>query len=276
MKKLQPYILLVILYLTLHHSVHAQSFELYPPSLGGYHRGDIEWGDYDNDGDFDILVSGCCENADIIRNNNGTFQRLYLQFEYLEQGVSQWIDFDVDGDLDVFLNGQGKCSLYRNDGNDTFVAIRHEIPGLENTGADWGDFDNDGDPDLILCGYNSGTLEKYFTYVFQNHLNGNFEELETNLPGVSEGRVNWYDYNQDEVLDVFITGRSGDNSSIADVYQNQGNGQFLKVTNSIDYIFRNSSSVTGDYDGDGDIDFLISGSSQKGMASRIYQNEGNF
>lgn len=276
MRTLPPNLLLFILYLTLSHSIQAQSFELYPPSLGGYHRGDIEWGDYDNDGDFDILVSGCCNGADIFRNDQGTFQNLNMQFEQLEQGVSQWIDFDVDGDLDVFLNGQSICSLYRNDGNDTFVAISHNIPGLDYSEADWGDFDNDGDPDLILCGYKSETLEKYFTYIFKNHLNGEFEEVETILPGVSEGTVNWYDYNQDEVLDVFITGLSSDNSSISDVYKNLGNGQFLRVTNSIDYIFKNSSSVTGDYDNDGDIDFLISGSSQNGNASRIYRNEGNF
>ena len=52
------------------------SFELMQ-SLPGTYLGSADWGDYDNDGDLDVVLTGCldknCENlSTIVYNNRGT------------------------------------------------------------------------------------------------------------------------------------------------------------------------------------------------------------
>ena len=118
MSKLQPVFSLMALVCLLNNLSLGQSFELIKTDLGSHYRGDVQWGDYDNDGDLDILVNGCCDPAEVYRNDNGEFNKLNLQIDRIEQGVCQWIDYDIDGDLDIFINGQSICSIYKNTGND--------------------------------------------------------------------------------------------------------------------------------------------------------------
>ncbi|MBK8871656.1 MAG: VCBS repeat-containing protein [Elusimicrobia bacterium] len=81
---------------------------------GGIRNGSVAWGDHDNDGDLDILVSGYdASNSGQLRvyrnNGNGTLDTAQIEvdgagngFEYA--GVA-WGDFDNDGDVDVLASG---------------------------------------------------------------------------------------------------------------------------------------------------------------------------
>ncbi len=83
--------------------------------------GSVSWGDYDNDGDLDLLVGG---QTDVYRNDGGgTFTRLAIDF--LGPGgpgggtQAAWGDYDGDGDLDIATSVPGppftvKCTIYRN------------------------------------------------------------------------------------------------------------------------------------------------------------------
>src|SRR6185503_18528917 len=130
-------------------------------SLTGVSSGSAAWGDYDNDGKLDLLITGTTGSAASTRlyHNDGgnSFSFVPTSLAASERGAAAWGDVDGDDDLDVVLTGctDDACSgrlaeLYHNDGGGTFVqltvtpsALRPESDGT----AIWGDYDIDGNPD---------------------------------------------------------------------------------------------------------------------------------
>ena len=143
------------------------------------------FGDFNNDGEFDIFVSnfdhGPNPDSRFLLNSGGpnyTFTNVGLkgiiQVEPFDSGVPA--DFDNDGDLDIFTttnNGYGAipARLYANNGDfDNFqfthVGIEYGLAGEWSGGqyhggvsltsgtshAAWGDYNNDGFLDLIADG----------------------------------------------------------------------------------------------------------------------------
>ncbi len=125
-------------------------------------------GDYDKDGDLDILISQGGGNGTnpqpphLLRNDNGQFTVVTK-----ESGITQgsrgrsvrWIDMDLDGDLDlIFVNAQGLNTLdgathvfYKNLGNGNFENIGCD--SLESIYAERilvTDINNDFIDDLIM------------------------------------------------------------------------------------------------------------------------------
>jgi hypothetical protein len=79
-------------------------------------KGGAAWGDYDNDGDLDVLVWGYydSESATITRlyrnNGNGTFTDqtnavLGSSFPKIAKGAAAWFDYNNDGYLDLIVSG---------------------------------------------------------------------------------------------------------------------------------------------------------------------------
>src|SRR5689334_12260464 len=124
----------------------------------------VDWGDFDNDGDFDLAITGTLDTAGtmpvsrIYRNDNGVFTDIGAPIIPVLGGVAKWIDYNHDGKLDLLIAGsydRGSTfytKLYRND-DSTFTDCGVYFPGVWGASVDWGDYDNDGDPDLLLTGY---------------------------------------------------------------------------------------------------------------------------
>ncbi|MCX6879951.1 MAG: FG-GAP-like repeat-containing protein, partial [Verrucomicrobia bacterium] len=120
------------------------------------------WGDYDRDGDLDLVVSGLVYETntrvtEIYRNDNGSFVSLNAGLTPVEYAELAWGDYDNDGDLDLVVAGDDatgvpRTTLYRNDGG-VFVNANAGLLGVDSAGLAWGDYDNDGDLDLALSGY---------------------------------------------------------------------------------------------------------------------------
>lgn len=120
------------------------------------------WGDYDNDGDFDLFVANNGGQLNHLYQNNGdkTFTTINsgaVVFDPTYTVGSSWIDYDNDGDLDLYIaNGWGPATntnrLYVNDGSGNFTSLA-EAPFNTQTGwsygCAWADYDADGDLDLI-------------------------------------------------------------------------------------------------------------------------------
>ena len=105
--------------------------------LAGVHNSAVAWGDYDNDGDLDILLAGYGDTGATTRiyRNSGrgsgwTFADIDAGLQGVQDGAAAWGDYDNDGDLDILLIGQsstGRVTLvYRNDGAGTFSQVRSD------------------------------------------------------------------------------------------------------------------------------------------------------
>ncbi|MBF0432993.1 MAG: Ig-like domain-containing protein, partial [Fibrobacteria bacterium] len=191
--------------------------------LTGLENGDGAWGDYDNDGDLDILITGWDGSAPrsiIYRNDNGAFTDIYASLTDIYYGAAAWGDYDADGDLDILLVGGilgGRIgTIFRND-NGTFTDIAAGLAQLYRSTVAWGDYDNDGDLDAIVSGVD-GSLNK-INKLYRNDA-GTFVDINAGLPGVEYGSIAWGDYDNDGDLDLLISGRDENNNNISKVFKN--------------------------------------------------------
>ncbi len=120
------------------------------------------WGDYDNDGDFDLYianlrVNGFGGNNRLARNDGGgvfTDVTVGLLADNAQSRDCSWVDYDNDGDLDLFVvDAFTPNFLFQNDGAGNFTSIdAGPLTGdvTDGRAAAWADFDADGDLDCYL------------------------------------------------------------------------------------------------------------------------------
>lgn len=135
----------------------------------------LAFGDYDNDGDDDIVLIGETQQGQprtLFYNNNrrGAFTPVQHPFPNVKDGFADWADMDLDGDLDLLISGQsaqGPVSMvFRNDRNGKFTNINAGIIPLYNSSGEWGDYDLDGDQDILIAGLTSDN--QLVTRVYKN------------------------------------------------------------------------------------------------------------
>jgi hypothetical protein len=149
-------------------------------NLGGVNKGCAKWGDYDNDGDLDIVSTGEAYYGNpstiILRNDDNTYTLIDANIKNLENSSADWGDYDNDGDLDLIISGSNfgyYTKIYRNDSG-IFIDINAGLEGINNGTLEWGDYDNDGDLDVLMTGeYFTGN--PYYldplTRIYDNNLN---------------------------------------------------------------------------------------------------------
>jgi len=252
--------------------------------LTGVERGSANWGDYDGDGDLDLIVTGLdgsnptatiYEND--VENENG-FTAIGAGLTPVELSSSAWGDYDGDGDLDLVVTGSDGSSptatIYENDvaNGNGFSAIGAGLTGVESGSASWGDYDGDGDLDLVVVGSdgNNPTATIYENDV--ENENG-FTAIGAGLTAIESGSASWGDYDGDGDLDLVVTGTDGSNPT-ATIYENDvanGNG-FSAIGAGLTGVESGSASW-GNYDGDGDLDLAITGSDGSDARAWIYEND---
>ncbi|MCD4734830.1 MAG: FG-GAP-like repeat-containing protein, partial [Bacteroidales bacterium] len=247
--------------------------------LTGVVYSNVAWGDYDNDSDLDILITGHTgsQYISIIYRNDGsdTFTDINAGLPGMAHSTSAWSDYDNDGDLDILLTGSYQAYVFRNEGADVFTDIGAALPGVSNSGVAWGDYDNDGDMDILLTGaQDSWPNFNPISRIYRNEGLDIFTEIDVGLENVAFSSVAFGDYDNDGDLDIALTGRVNTTTHASGIYQNVGSGIFTKVTgiNIAELIF--PSIDWGDYDNDGDLDLIMTGSGPSlNDATRIYRND---
>ncbi len=257
--------------------------ELTDIQLKGVYSGSPDWGDYDNDGDLDILLTGYSDLQYIseIYCNNGdnTFTlQTNISLPGVGNGSSAFVDYDNDGYLDIFLSGSTSLSeyiskLFRNNGNNTFTEQTNIIfPMIGESSADWCDYNNDGFPDVLFTGRDPDTGQG-ISKIYRNMGDNTFiEQTNISLPGLQSGSVAWGNYNDDEYPDILLSGLAP--TKVTKIYRNNGDNSF---TEQIDIALTgvyNGSVTWGDYDNDNNLDFLLTGAIDMTTGiSKIYRNE---
>ena len=266
-------------------------------------------GDYDNDGDLDLLVTSFGPETLFRNNGDGTFAdvtKVAGVTDPLWSTSASFLDYDRDGDLDLFVaNYLDYCTpraykpvpdrLYRNEGNGTFADVS-EAAGISKAdgaglGVTAGDYNGDGWLDLYVA--NDGNANQ----LWLNQRNGTFVDegllsgSAVNAAGNPEGSMGIAsgDFDADGDDDLFITNIVGETFAL---YVNDGKGTFEDARVRFG-LAGPTAAMTGfgtdwfDYDNDGWLDlFAANGAvniveAQRGepfpyrMKNQLFRNLGS-
>ena len=103
-------------------------------------------GDFDNDQDVDVIISGdlifgenitkIFENTTVAGSNEITLVETNDNIPGVKDGSTNFIDFDSDGDLDILLSGKDNVDndvfdLYMNTGSGTWPKVETNLPAMK-------------------------------------------------------------------------------------------------------------------------------------------------
>jgi hypothetical protein len=236
------------------------------PQAGSHELRGLSWGDFDADGDIDLLGGATAADKPtmVLRNDAGKgFVNAAADIGLTIPGRSarqtNWIDYDNDGDLDVYASDRtGDNKLFRNDGGrftHVFVGVGPTDP-RPTVGACWLDIDADGDLDLYLANQSGAT-----DALWRND-GTSFSDVAAALGMTGPPRTKDQggvgcaigDYDNDGDFDVFAP-NYGHNL----LYRNNNDGTFTEVGKMLG-VGQDNHAVGadwGDYDNDGDLDLSV-------------------
>lgn len=240
---------------------------------------DIALGDFDKDGDIDIIfVSEDNQVNEYYLNSTGVF--LDAGDRLPVTGTTNAIislDFNQDEALDLMLGNAGQNVILINDGNGNFQNdTQNRLPSIQRTTQDLeaGDIDQDGDLD-ILVGNEDGNY-----YLINNGMGVFTRNEDTQLPTnptLEETReADMGDVDGDGDLDIFFANVAFAPGKVSQnrLLLNDGQGNFTDQTseNLPSQILNTLDGDFEDIDQDGDLDLLIANSF--GGNFRLYVNDG--
>lgn len=192
-------------------------------------------GDYNKDGNVDLLVSGWADDFgnDCVRiwKNDGTgkFSEVIVGDNAgTERGQVIFFDLTGNGLLDVFITGtscpngwENAAYVYKNNGNDTFTKIEAGLTGVVNSGADWCDLNGDGYIDLVYSGEESSLQNAVYAF---NEGNETFTAVSDKLGKHRGGAVVLaQDFNNNNIPDIMLMGyQDGDGPHHFQIYNGVG------------------------------------------------------
>ncbi len=244
--------------------------------------------DFDNDGDFDVVVSD--SDPGVPRDPLGPSEATtggQLRF-YENKGAGIFsdqteaanltgiigglnimqADFNNDGWLDIFVprgawfksNGRHPNSLLRNNGDGTFtdITLRAGLAGINQPTqtASWADYDLDGDLDLYIG--NERQNHDPPSQLFRNNGDETFTDVAREA-GVTNDRfakaVVWGDYDHDSHPDLYVSNFGAKNR----LYHNNGDGTFTDLAEKLGVAGPTVSFPCWfwDFDNDGQLDLYV-------------------
>jgi len=243
-------------------------------------NGDIDWGDFNQDGLMDFVMCGSDGSTlySTVYKNNGdsTFTDITAGLTPIQQGITRWVDFNNDGYLDILISGNSGSfitELYSNNGDETFSMVYNSFTGLYVCDAVWADFNNDGWQDLVIAGDDGSAKSLYYI----NNGDTTFTLQSDPFTDVQNADIEVLDYNKDGYKDVIITGSIGGVSSNPGtfLYSNNGDGTFTYMS-GISFTGVTYGDVKcADFNADGFTDVFIIGSNPGGRMAELYKNNGD-
>lgn len=234
-----------------------------------------DWCDFDQDGDFDIVLSGVIPYKEatnsIFINNNNQFIQVNLEKSF----KAKWCDFNNDGNFDIV--DIHKIITNQNNGWQVQGVFEKSLYNDWGVSFDIGDIDKDGDMDIVTQRH---VLSNPIIFIYYNE-NGVLTENKTQLSGANYGKIKLVDFDLDGDQDIVLAGSiivPTERPPLLEaptfkIYENNA-GIFTEKKINIEPVFDNPDFAFADFDNDGDLDLAISGKTASGsIVSKIYQNE---
>jgi tetratricopeptide (TPR) repeat protein len=199
----------------------------------------VGWGDYDNDGWLDLIVTAYGENALYRNNGDGTFTDRAREAGLGGLGRfwagASWGDYQRDGYLDLHVAGYVKYDQLA----DTQTSSHYDVE----------------EPASL----NPSAFPPERNLLYRNNGDGTFTEVavQAGVPG-TKGRsleAVWADFDQDGWPDLYIANDVSDNV----LYHNEGDGTFSDISHAARVAdYRGAMGIAvGDWDGDSDMDMVV-------------------
>ncbi|MEM6271325.1 MAG: VCBS repeat-containing protein [Bacteroidota bacterium] len=199
--------------------------EISDSSFFGLIGGDADHGDFDNDGDEDILISGVPSEgggrtALFENQGNMVFTLNHNALKGIQYGTSRLADLDGDNDLDIIAVGGEpgySARVYEVDGG-CYLPSPFLLPGIIFGSAVTTDYNQDGYPDVIISGFNqNGKLLE----VYRNNAGESFSQDQAAYPleGMHNSRILIADINRDGEVDFIVAGLGATDAPRTYVYQ---------------------------------------------------------
>ncbi len=240
-------------------------------------------GDVNNDQLDDFYIGGAVNQSGqlYVQQENGNFkiqnQNIWEKDKKHEDVAASFFDADSDGDIDLYVVSGGyefednseelQDRLYLNNGQGSFSRQKNALPNIQVSGSCVvpADYDNDGDLDLFVGGRVISGKYPYptkSTILENTSINGNvsFKNVtkylcpQLDALGLVTSAI-WSDFDNDKKLDLIVVGEW----MPITFFKNNGT-QFLNINYKTGLSDKTGwwySIESGDFDNDGDEDFLV-------------------
>jgi len=252
-----------------------------------YHHHAASWSlnvaDLDRNGFNDLIVSSERSSIAVFYQHAGGFSQTAVDDPaFFSQGAAAY-DIDADGWTDFTICDDNHATrIYRNDQSgklirdQSLIDLRLADPDMEagNYGCIWTDLENDGDPDLYISkcrpGVEDSTDPRRVNMLFVKE--GTSWQSRGEEYGLADGSQSWIslfeDFDNDGLKDCFVLNHYSPNR----YFRQRTDHRFEDRTqdSGIDHPGIGIQAIAEDFDNDGDLDLLLSGTSVG-----LWDNDGN-
>ena len=180
--------------------------------------GEARFGDYDKDGNLDILLNGW-QQAHIYKGDGkgGFTKQEDIQLTGYDWSFAYWVDYDRDGNLDLLLGGLKEgaffTDVWKGSGTNAFTKVELGLPGVQVGPIRTGDCDNDGYTDFFISGWNGkggwNGKDGVFAVYKNDGTNTAFTQVagvNDVIPGWADGTLEVADFDGDGYAEIFKCG----------------------------------------------------------------------
>ncbi|HET8858815.1 FG-GAP-like repeat-containing protein [Marivirga sp.] len=267
------------------HSAFSQSFQKVDgsgiPALG---NAQIDWLDYNSDGNIDIIISGNDERGmaifDVYQNKgNNTFSAVGLPVAALKSSRFLLDDFNNDNRVDILytgrdLNNQPSTILLENNGSN-FNIKSSNLPAIKNASLSAIDFNQNGKVDILISGQDANN--DIITELWTNS-GDDFTKSTLQFPQVFNGSWAVVDFDKDGYDDIVISGETSIGNFRTILFYNEFGKALRESNNSIlNNLLIKNIEIT-DFNQNGNLELFIFGRDGffEPFVKLMEYNDGNF